>query len=124
MVATVRDTVRWSQTLFGSNTILAELEKAEMHTFVATSQPNLQYRLGVIERDLDPGGKAYGHNGGIPGYCTMMLYFGAIDSSLAIVVNHDLRENTLTFAFEGVTSALFGWSPTIYPVPGIRSEKF
>lgn len=87
MVAEAGDLARWATALYDGDAI-SEAARAEMLTFV----PGENYGLGVVQAFTSSGSVGYGHGGGIPGYQSVMLYFPELEASVAVVVNHQLRD--------------------------------
>ncbi|GAA3037422.1 serine hydrolase domain-containing protein [Kitasatospora albolonga] len=72
-ISTTADLNRFHAALFGGK-LLRPAEMAALTATVPTNTPNGTYGLGVLRIDLGPGCEpAWGHDGGLPGWSTLLL---------------------------------------------------
>ncbi|WP_437729993.1 serine hydrolase domain-containing protein [Sorangium sp. So ce1335] len=96
MVASAGDVARWAVALYGG----AALEPDSLAEMIADPVPTgvagQGYGLGtlVIGREV-LGVPALGHDGGIPGYATEMLYYPEQQAAVAAIVNSDTADPAL-----------------------------
>ncbi|WP_437774424.1 serine hydrolase domain-containing protein [Sorangium sp. So ce1097] len=96
LVASAGDIARWAVALYGG----AALDPGSLAEMLAGPVPTgvegQGYGLGtlVIGREV-LGVPAFGHDGGIPGYATAMLYYPEQQAAVAAVVNSDAADPAL-----------------------------
>ncbi|WP_437874440.1 serine hydrolase domain-containing protein [Sorangium sp. So ce513] len=96
LVASAGDIARWAVALYGG----AALDPASLAEMLAHPVPTgvegQGYGLGtlVIGREV-LGVPAFGHEGGAPGYTTVMLYYPEQQAAVAAVVNSDAADPAL-----------------------------
>ncbi len=91
LVSTANDVARFYRALLGGKLLRPDL-LAQMETLVPIA-PNAGYGFGLLEVDL-PCGRAWGHDGAIPGYRTWAL--NSKDGKHQVVVLANLGEGSLT----------------------------
>ncbi|MFI5533077.1 serine hydrolase domain-containing protein [Kitasatospora sp. NPDC051853] len=86
-ISTTADLNRFHAALFGGR-LLRPAEMAALTTTVPTGVPNGTYGLGVLRIDLGPGCEpAWGHDGGLPGWSTLLL--GSRDGTRQFALSHN-----------------------------------
>ncbi|WP_437629797.1 serine hydrolase domain-containing protein [Sorangium sp. So ce854] len=96
LVASAGDIARWAVALYGG----AALDPGSLAEMLAGPVPTgvegQGYGLGtlVLGREV-LGVPAFGHDGGIPGYATMMLYYPEQQAAVAAIVNSDAADPAL-----------------------------
>ncbi|WP_017623017.1 serine hydrolase domain-containing protein [Nocardiopsis chromatogenes] len=99
MISTTGDLAVFMSALLGGRLLPPGL-LAEMCTPVSTGIPAMDYGLGVFVQETESGTTVINHNGGVPGYATMMS--GTPDGStvLAAAVNY-VDDPDLTMSTQG-----------------------
>ena len=95
-VSTVSDLATWARALYGG-TVLSDQSHADIYNFISLqglfpAGMNGSYGLGVFQLEYDASLlgiplTAVGHDGGIPGYVTLMFYLPKHDIAVAIMIN-------------------------------------
>ncbi|WP_327677221.1 serine hydrolase domain-containing protein [Kitasatospora sp. NBC_00458] len=86
-VSTTADLNRFHAALFGGR-LLRPAQMAALTDTVPTDTPNGFYGLGVLKVDLGPGCEAaWGHDGGLPGWSTLLL--GTRDGRRQLALSHN-----------------------------------
>ncbi|MEM6327800.1 MAG: serine hydrolase [Bacteroidota bacterium] len=100
MVSTVRDLHTWTRALHGGEVF----ERAETLERMTTPVLN-DYGYGIQSSLFPAGGTrvpAIGHDGGIPGFTSMLIYFPESEQTLALISNTGDSIRPLTIALAGV----------------------
>ncbi|MFJ3791329.1 serine hydrolase domain-containing protein [Kitasatospora sp. NPDC090091] len=86
-ISTTSDLDRFHAALFGGK-LLRPAEMAALTDTVATTTEGARYGLGVLRIDLGPGCEAaWGHDGGLPGWSTLLL--GSRDGRRQFALSHN-----------------------------------
>ncbi|MFB7470157.1 serine hydrolase domain-containing protein [Kitasatospora sp. NPDC056184] len=86
-ISTTSDLNRFHAVLFGGK-LLRPAEMAALTDTVSTGADGGQYGLGVVRVDLGPGCEtAWGHDGGLPGWSTLLL--GSRDGRRQFALSHN-----------------------------------
>jgi CubicO group peptidase (beta-lactamase class C family) len=97
--STASDMVLWYDALF-TGQVINQSSMNELTTFVATSNPNYQYGLG-LSRDKTQGFKYWGHGGSTWGYKSKMMYDTCLNVAVAGLTN------SFPSGMDGVTFLLY-----------------
>ncbi|MDY0810296.1 serine hydrolase domain-containing protein [Kitasatospora purpeofusca] len=89
-ISTTTDLDRFHAALFGGK-LLRPAEQAALTTTVPTGSGHSAYGLGVAEADLGCG-PLWGHDGGLPGWGTLM--FGTADGKRQVALSYNPYEGT------------------------------
>ncbi len=85
MITTPDDLVRWTNDLYGTNTILNADLHAQMITGIPTHETeHVMYGLGT---EMNPPDIGYGHNGAHPAYMTIIRYHPETNASYVLTCN-------------------------------------
>ncbi|MER5352193.1 serine hydrolase domain-containing protein [Kitasatospora sp. NPDC002551] len=126
-ISTTTDLDRFHAALFGGK-LLRPAEMAALTDTVPTTGDGAQYGLGVVRIDLGPGCEpAWGHDGGLPGWTTLLL--GSLDGRRQFALSYNPfvgRDDSASGAAIGSLVAktlcepgtLPGAAPTASPLPG------
>ncbi|MED7954702.1 serine hydrolase domain-containing protein [Streptomyces sp. BE303] len=86
-ISTTADLNRFHAALFGGK-LLRPAQLAALTDTVETSTPEMRYGLGVFRIDLGPGCEAaWGHDGGLPGWSTLLV--GTGDGRRQLALSHN-----------------------------------
>ncbi|MFJ8038933.1 serine hydrolase domain-containing protein [Kitasatospora sp. NPDC096147] len=86
-ISTTADLNRFHAALFGGK-LLRPAQMADLTTTVPTGTPGGSYGLGVLRIDLGPSCEpAWGHDGGLPGWSTLLL--GSRDGKRQFALSHN-----------------------------------
>ncbi|MEW5539974.1 serine hydrolase domain-containing protein [Streptomyces cyaneofuscatus] len=72
VISTLKDLTAFYRALIGGE-VLTPASLAELERTVEPGAPGVEYGLGITAYALSCGGKAWGHNGAVPGYFTQTL---------------------------------------------------
>jgi len=85
--STSSEMVQWYHALFNGQ-LINQSSMNELTTFIATSNPNYQYGLG-LSRDITQGYQYWGHGGRTWGYKSKMMYDTCLHVSVAGITNSE-----------------------------------
>ena len=89
IVSTLDDLAIWGAALFTGNGILdpatQQLRRDSIITDIPPMTPQSGYGIGIGDKD-----GWWGHEGGIPGYNTMLFHNYELDTTVIVVVNSDI----------------------------------
>lgn len=91
LVSTSKDLARWGAFLFGGKALSKEaLDLLLDSQPIDSSNPEVQYGMGVAIYQNGPYGKVYGHGGWIPGYTSSLRYYKDHGVAIAFQINTDI----------------------------------
>ncbi|MEU4092046.1 serine hydrolase domain-containing protein [Streptomyces sp. NPDC026673] len=112
MISTMSDLRRWAPMVVRGDLLKPATQKERMRT-VPVGIPGLGYGLGVMDNH-----GWIGHNGGLPGYTTVMVHLPSADATLVVHANSDVYtkgKQTATWVAKAVTDIV---SPrNVYDLP-------
>lgn len=106
MISTTPDLARFADTLFGGE-LLQPATLQEMHTYVPTTWPGVEWGLGVM-RSETPDGHFIGHEGDGAGGGARMFLLVEADLTVVILTNTGGNDEAVSALFSDVIAAVLG----------------
>ncbi|SHF22627.1 D-alanyl-D-alanine carboxypeptidase [Fodinibius roseus] len=91
LVSTSSDLARWGAYLFGGKALSGEALNLLLDSKpIDSSNPKVQYGMGVAIYQDGPYGRVYGHGGWIPGYSSSLRFYEDYGVTIAFQINTDI----------------------------------